>query len=57
MSLTHEMVLAAVAQGGTGPATIEPGTAGPSGAGGGEGRRPSDTLLRRAQNRPRTEFA
>ena len=57
MSLAQEMAWADVAQGGTGPATIGPGTAGPSGTGGGEGRRPSDTLLRRAQDRPRTEFA
>jgi hypothetical protein len=57
MSLAQKMASAAVAQGGTGPATIGPGTAGPSGTGGGEGRRPSDTLLRRAQDRPRTEFA
>jgi hypothetical protein len=56
-SLAKEMASADVAQGGTRPATIGPGTAGPSGPGGGEGQRPSDTLLRRAQDRPRTEFA
>jgi tRNA synthetases class I (M) len=38
-------------------ATIGPRTAGPSGPGGGEGRRRSDTLLRRVQDRPRTVFA
>ena len=57
MSLAQEMASADVAQGGIRPATIGPGTAGPSGIGGGEDRRPSDTLLRRAQDRPRTEFA
>jgi hypothetical protein len=57
MSLAQEMASADVAQGGTRPATIGPGTAGPSGIGGGEDRRPSDTLLRRTQDRPRTEFA
>jgi hypothetical protein len=56
MSLAQGMSSAAVSQGGTEPATIGPGTAGPSGTGGGEGRRPSDTLLRRVQDRPRTEF-
>jgi hypothetical protein len=34
-----------------------PRTASPSGPGGGEGRRRSDTLLRRVQDRPRTLFA
>jgi hypothetical protein len=57
MSLAQEMASAAVSQGGIGPATTRPGTAGSSGTGGGEGRRPSDTLLRRVQDRPRTEFA
>jgi hypothetical protein len=57
MSLAEEMASAAVSQCGTGPATIGPGTAVRSGTGGGEGRRPSDTLLRRVQDRPRTEFA
>ena len=56
-SLAQEMASAAVSQGGTGRATIGPGTAGPSGPGGGEGRRRSDTLLRRVQDRPRTVFA
>jgi hypothetical protein len=56
-SLAQEMASAAVSQGGTGPATIGPGTAGPLGPGGGEGWRPSDTLLRRMQDRPRTVFA
>jgi hypothetical protein len=57
MSLAQEMASDDVAQVRTGPATIGPGTAGPSDTGGGEGRRPSDTLLRQAQDRPRTEFA
>jgi hypothetical protein len=57
MSLAQEMASADVAQDGTGPVTIGPGTAGPSGIGGGDDRRPCDTLLRRAQDRPRTEFA
>jgi hypothetical protein len=56
-SLAQEMASADVAQGGTRPATIGPGTAGPSGPGGGEGRRPSGALLRRVQDRPRTVFA
>lgn len=56
-SLAQEMVSAAVSQGGTGRATIGPRTAGPSGRGGGEGRRPSDTLHPRVQDRPRTVFA
>jgi hypothetical protein len=56
-SLAQEMASAAVSQGGTGRATIGPRTAGPSGPGGGEGRRRSDTLLRRVQDRPRTVFA
>jgi hypothetical protein len=57
MSLAQKMASADVAQDGTGPVTIGPGTAGPSGIGGGVDRRPCDTLLRRAQDRPRTEFA
>ena len=56
-SLAQEMASAAVSQGGTGRATIGPRTAGPSGPGGGECRRRSDTLLRRVQDRPRTVFA
>jgi hypothetical protein len=56
-SLAQEMASAAVSQGGTGPATIGPGPAGTLGPGGGEGWRPSDTLLRRVQDRPRTVFA
>ena len=56
-STRWEMASAAVSQGGTGRATIGPRTAGPSGPGGGEGRRRSDTLLRRVQDRPRTVFA
>jgi nicotinamide mononucleotide (NMN) deamidase PncC len=55
-SLAQEMASAAVTQGGTG-ATIGPRTAGPSGPGGGEGRRPADTLHPRVQDRPRTVFA
>jgi hypothetical protein len=57
MSLAQEMLSAAVSHGRTGPATIGPGTAAPSGTGGGEGRRHSATLFRRVQDRPRTEFA
>ena len=56
-SLAQEMASAAVSQGGTGRATIGPRTAGPSGPGGGEGQRPSDTLHPRVQDRPRTVFA
>jgi len=56
-ALAQEMASAAVSQGGTGRATIRPRTAGLSGPGGGEGRRRSDTLLRRVQDRPRTVFA
>jgi nicotinamide mononucleotide (NMN) deamidase PncC len=56
-SLAQEMASADVAQGGTRPATIGPGTAGPSGPGGGEGRRPSGALHLRVQDRPRTVFA
>ncbi|HEY6743188.1 MAG TPA: hypothetical protein VI110_12580 [Lapillicoccus sp.] len=56
-SLAQEMASAAVSQGGTERATIGPGTAGPSGPGGGEGQRPSDTLHPRVQDRPRTVFA
>jgi hypothetical protein len=55
MSLAQDM--AAVSQGGTGPATIGPGTAGPSGTVEGECRHPPDTLLRRVQDRLRTELA
>jgi len=55
--LAQEMASATVSLGGTGPAMIGPGTAGPLSSGGGEGWRPSDTLLRRAQHRPRTVFA
>ena len=57
MSLAQEMASADVAQGGIRPATIGPGTAGPSGPGGGEGQRPSDTLHPRVQDGPRTVFA
>ena len=57
MSLAQKMASADVAQGGAGPATIGTGTSDPSGIGGGEGRLPSDTLLRRAQDRSRTELA
>jgi hypothetical protein len=57
MSLAQEMASADVSQGGTGRATIGPRTAGPSGRGGGEGQRPSDTLHPRVQDRPRTVFA
>jgi hypothetical protein len=57
MSLAQEMASAAVAQGGTGPATIEPGKADASGSGAEEGRRPSDTLFHRVPDRPRTEPA
>jgi hypothetical protein len=56
-SLAQEMASAAVSQGRTGRATIGPRTAGPSGPGGGEGRRPADTLLLRVQDRPRRMFA
>ena len=56
-SLAQEMASATVSLGGTGPAMIGPGTAGPLSSGGGEGWRPSDTLLRRVQDRPRTVFA
>jgi len=56
-SLALEMASAAVCRGGTERATIGLRTAGPSGLGGGEGRRPSDTLLRLVQDRPRTVFA
>jgi hypothetical protein len=56
-SLAREMASAAVSQGGTGPATIGPGTAGPLSTAGGEGWRPSDTLLGRVQDRPRTVLA
>jgi hypothetical protein len=56
-SLVQEMASAAVSQGGTERATIGPGTAGPSGPGGGEGQRPSDTLHPRVQDGPRTVFA
>jgi hypothetical protein len=56
-SLAQEMASAAVSQGGTGRARIGPRTAGPSGPGGGEGRRPADTLLLRVQARPRRMFA
>jgi hypothetical protein len=56
-SLVQEMASAAVSQGGTERATIGPGTAGPSGPGGGEGQRPSDTLHPRVQEGPRTVFA
>ena len=56
-SLVQEMASAAVSQGGTERATIGPGTAGPSGPGGGEGLRPADTLLLRVQARPRRVFA
>jgi hypothetical protein len=56
-SLAQEIASAAVSQGGTGRATIAPRTAGPSGPGGGEGRRPADTLLLRVQARPRRVFA
>lgn len=55
--LAQEMASATVSLGGTGPAMIGPGTAGPLSSGGGEGWRPSDTLLRRVQDRPRTVFA
>ena len=55
--LAQEMASAAVSQGGTGRATIGPRTAGPSGPGGGEGQRLSDTLHPRVQDRPRTVFA
>jgi hypothetical protein len=55
--LAQEMASATVSLGGTGPAMIGPGTAGPMSSGGGEGWRPSDTLLRRVQDRPRTVFA
>jgi hypothetical protein len=55
--LAQEMASAAVSQGGTGPAMIGPGTAGPLNTGGGEGWRPSDTLLHQVQDRPRTVFA
>jgi hypothetical protein len=55
--LAREMASATVSLGGTGPAMIGPGTAGPLSSGGGEGWRPSDTLLRRVQDRPRTVFA
>jgi hypothetical protein len=53
--LAQEMASAAVSQGGTGRATIGPRTAGPSGSGGGEVRRPADTLHPRVQDR--TVFA
>jgi hypothetical protein len=56
-SLAQEMSAAAVSQGGIGRGTIGPRTAGPSGPGGGEGRRPSDALHLRVQDRPRTVFA
>jgi hypothetical protein len=56
-SLAQEMASAAVSQGGTVRATIGPRTAGPSGPGGGEGQRPSDTLHARVQDRPGTVFA
>jgi len=56
-SLVQETASAAVSQGGTERATIGPGTAGPSGPGGGEGQRPSDTLHPRVQDGPRTVFA
>jgi len=55
--LAQEMASATVSLGGTGPAMIGPGRAGPLSSGGGEGWRPSDTLLRRVQDRPRTVFA
>jgi len=55
-SLAQEIASAAVAQGGTGRATIGPRTSGPSGPGGGDGQRPSDTLHPRVQDRPRTVF-
>jgi len=56
-SLAQEMTPAAVSQGGTGRATIGPRTAGPSGPGGDEGQRPSDTLHPRVQDWLRTVFA
>ena len=56
-SLAQEMASAAVSQGGTARAAIVPRTAGPAGPGGGEGQRPSDPLVARVQNRPRTVFA
>ena len=56
-SLAQEMASAAVAQGGTGRATIGPRTAGHSGPSGGEGQRPSNTVHPRVQDRPRTVFA
>jgi hypothetical protein len=47
-SLAREMASAGVSQGGTGPAMIGPGTAGPLA---------SDNFLRRVQNWPRTVLA
>jgi hypothetical protein len=55
--LAQEMASATGSLGGTGPAMIGPGTAGPLSRGGGEGWRPSDTHVRRVQDRPRTVFA
>jgi hypothetical protein len=56
-SHAQKMASATVSQGGSGQAPIGPGTANPSGTGGGEGRRLSDTLHRRVQDRPSKEFA
>lgn len=57
VSLAQAMASAAVGHGGTVPVTMGAGTVGSSSTDGGEGRRQSDGLLRRVQDRPRTEFA